>query len=70
VYEKPKKSFLYVFWTKLPSSGFGVVLLLVDCWQLTTGVATHSSASNSLFMAVQLTRVEPAARVNVWPILE
>src|SRR2546427_11138710 len=38
-------------------------LLLVDCWQLTTGVAAHSSTSNnSLLMAVQLTRVEQARR--------
>jgi len=57
-YEKPKKSFLYVFCAKLPLSGFRVVLLLVVSWQLTRGVAAHSNTSNdSVFMAVQLTRV-------------
>jgi hypothetical protein len=62
-YEKPKKSFLYVFWTKVPLSGLGVVSLLVDCWQLTRDVAAQSSTSkDSLFMAVQLTRVEQAWR--------
>jgi len=44
-------------------SGFGVVLLLVDCWQLTRDVAAHSSTSNDrFFMALQLTKVETAAR--------
>jgi hypothetical protein len=60
--EKPNKSFLYVFLTKLPSSGLGVVLL-VDCRQLTKDVATHSSrSSDSLFMAAYFTRVEQAWR--------
>jgi hypothetical protein len=42
----------------VPSSGFGVVLLLDGCWQLTTVVAPQSSMSNNnLFMDIQLTRV-------------
>ena len=50
-YEKPKKSFLYVFLAKLPLSGFSVVLLLVGSWQLTRGVAAHSNTnSDSAFM--------------------
>jgi len=38
-------------------------VLLVDCWQLTKDVATHSSrSSDSLFMAAYFTRVEQAWR--------
>src|SRR5258708_5700694 len=47
---------------RLPSGPQSVrlVLLLVDCRQLTRGVVAHSSTSNdSFFMALQRTRVEP-----------
>lgn len=57
-YENAKKSFLYMFFAKLPLSGFRVALPFVDCWQLTMVVATHSHTKNdSFFMAVQVIRV-------------